>query len=111
MTLTLPVAVVALGPAGTILAAGCGISVWALLAVGYFAWVGEISLLDTILKPGSASVMAIFIYKSLVVLSVPAAFACGLFSFFVGSVLLGTITLTDLKGLVALIQKRRGAPE
>jgi O-antigen/teichoic acid export membrane protein len=111
MTLTLPVAVAALGPAGAILAAGCGISVWALLALGYFAWMGEIYLLDTILKPVSASVMAIFAYESLVVFSVPAAFACALFLFFVASVLLGTVTIAELKELVALVQKKRGGPE
>ena len=110
MTLIFPGLVASMGPAGTIMAAGCGISVWALINIGYFAWKGEISMFDTIIKPAAATSVVILAYSYIAAYNVYIALTVALCIFFLVSLLLGIFRLSELSRIMALaggIQRRR----
>jgi O-antigen/teichoic acid export membrane protein len=107
VTVALPALVSGMGPAGAILACACGISVWALLAIGYFVWAGELSMLDAILKPAAAALAAFGSYAALAGFGSVVAFACAILVFLGASLLLGTVGLSDLQALRRLTQGRR----
>jgi len=108
VTAALPALVDDMGPAGAILACGCGISVWALLAIGYFCRSGELSILDAILKPAVAALAAVFAYAALSSVDSLLALAGSVVVFLGASLLLGTVAVTDLHVLRQLAKGRRG---
>lgn len=112
MTLTLPALVGdgGMGPLGAILACGAGITVWALLAIGYFGWAGELSMLDAIGRPTAAALAAGGAYAALAAFGSVAAFAGAMLAFLGASALLGTVAVSDLRALRQLARGRRGGP-
>jgi O-antigen/teichoic acid export membrane protein len=110
VTAALPALANGMGPAGAILACASGISVWALLGIGYFGRTGDISLHDAILKPTAAGLLALAAYASLTAFGSLVAFSCAMPVFVGVSLALGTLTLSDLRALRQLPGKCRSDP-
>jgi O-antigen/teichoic acid export membrane protein len=102
MTLVFQDLVASVGPAGAILAAGCGISLWGLFSIAYFAWTGEISLFDAIVKPAAASSIAAVIYSSVVAYNLYLALAVAMCTFFLACILLGIFKISEIARIITL---------
>ena len=110
MTLALPSLVGSVGPAGAILAAGTGIGLWGLISIGYFFWTGEISMVDTVIKPTSATAIAALAYSLIVAYNQYIAVAVALSTFFLACILLGVFSVSELVKVIKLarnFQRRR----
>jgi hypothetical protein len=110
MTLVFPSLVASMGPAGAIMAAGCGISTWGLINIGYFAWMGEISMFETVVKPAAATSISVLAYSYIAAYNLYIALAVALCIFFLASLLLGIFKVSELSRVMTLVGglQRRG---
>lgn len=104
MTLLFPSLVASEGPAGAIIAAGCGISVWGLINISYFTWRGEISIFETVIKPAAATCITMFVYSYVATDSPYLALAAALCILFLASLLLGIFRMSDLSRFITLVK-------